>query len=84
MKDLVSSMDIDKQEKCHLLGFEVSYGCVHGWTVQLSTVPQQRGVKLMNGKANTFSRSEMRAALNDHLRLDAGAVQPNGGWHIDT
>ncbi len=84
MKDIVSSESISKQGKLDLLGFEVSYGNVHGWTVEVSTLPQQRDARLMKGEGSTLSSSEMQIALTKQTGFELGAVQPCGGWEIDT
>ncbi len=84
MKDLVGSESISKQGKLDLLGFEVSYGSVHGWTVEVSTLPQQRGARLLNGESSALSSSELQTALSKHTGLELGAIQPSGGWHVDS
>lgn len=80
MKDLVSSDDFSRQEKRGLLGFEVSYGSVRGWKVELSTLPQQRGARLINAGDHNPSSSELRTALSNHAEIVLGAIPPKGGW----
>ena len=83
MKEIVRNESISKEGKLDLLRFEVSYGSVHGWTVEISTIPEQRGTSLMKGEGSTLSSSEMRMTLEKHTGVKLGAVQPSAGWHID-
>ena len=76
----MSSSNLTKKEKIELLGFEVSYGSTLGWTVELSTLPGQRGAQLLRGKAAVMSSQEVKTALGDSMALEMGAFQPFNGW----
>ena len=78
------SNNFTQQEKHDLLGFEVSYGSVHGWKVELSTLPQQRGARLIFAEAHNPSCCELRTALSNHAQIALGAISPKGGWGIDS
>ena len=83
MKELVSAKSTSKQEKLDMLGFEVSYGSVHGWTVEVSTLPQQRGAPLMHKINHAPSSCEVQMALRSHTKIELGAFPPKGGWCVD-
>ena len=81
MEKLVSSSSkLTKNEKIELLGFEVSYGSTLGWTIELSTLPDQRGAKLLKGRAATMSSQEVKAALSNSMALEMGGIHPLRGW----
>ena len=82
VKDLISNKGRSKQEKLDLLGFEVSYGSVRDWTVEVSTLPQQRGARLMKGEDHTASSDELLKALSNNTGVQLGAFPPKGGWRI--
>jgi hypothetical protein len=62
MKELVTRSNLTKEEKIELLGFEVSYGSTLGWTIDISTLPGQRGALLLRGKAAALSSQEVKTA----------------------
>ena len=80
MKHVVSSSSAAIKEKLDLLGFEVSYGTVHRWQIELSTIPCQRGAMLIRGDASTLDSSEVKTALSNHIAIEMGAIQPFNGW----
>lgn len=80
MKHVVSSSSAAIEEKLDLLGFEVSYGTVHRWQIELSTIPCQRGATLISGDANTLNSSEVKSTLSNHMAIEMGAIQPFKGW----
>ena len=83
MKHAVGSSSAAIEEKLDLLGFEVSYGTVHRWEIELSTIPCQRGAMLITGEANTFDSSEVKAALSNYMAIEMGAIQPFNGWRAE-
>ena len=68
------------EEKQELLGFEVSYGSTCTWTIELSTLPQQRGAALVRGEASTFSRAKLKSVLEAGTPIHMGSIMPHDGW----
>ena len=80
MKHAVSNSSTAMGEKLDLLGFEVSYGTVHRWQIELSTIPCQRGAMLISGDASTLDSREVKTALSNHMAIEMGAIQPFNEW----
>lgn len=80
MRELVISSSMPRSHKLQLLGFEVSYGSTQGWTIELSTLPQQRGAALLKGAAGSLSSQEVKKALGNHMDIEMGGIQPANGW----
>ena len=69
MREIIGSSRA-QEEKVELLGFEVSYGSTCAWTIELSTLPQQRGATLLKGEASSLSSAKLKSVL--------------GGGHTDS
>ena len=69
-----------REEKLELLGFEVSYGSTCAWTIELSTLPQQRGARLLKGEASTYSSVKVRSLLEAGAAIHMGGIMPHDGW----
>ena len=79
MRDIIGSSRA-QEEKVELLGFEVSYGSTCAWTIELSTLPQQRGAMLLNGEASSLSSAKLKSVLEAGTPIHMGGIMPHNGW----
>ena len=81
MREIIGSSRA-REEKVELLGFEVSYGSTRGWTIELSTLPQQRGATLVKGEAKSYSSQKLASVLESGASIHMGGIMPHDGWHV--
>ena len=79
MREVVGSSRA-REQKVELLGFEVSYGSTRAWTIELSTLPQQRGAALVRGKASSFTSAKLASVLEAGGAIHMGGIMPRDGW----
>ena len=77
LKELVGRC-ASREEKVALLSFEVSYGCIDGWRIELSTLPGRVGQSVMH---SACTLSEVKdPSTRKSKSLFVGAHCPEGGW----
>ena len=77
LKALVAG-STSREEKLALLGFEVSYGSIEGFRIELSTLPGRAGASVLQ---EPMALAYVRRALDDPSQaLMLGALPPKGGW----
>ena len=79
MREIIGSSRA-QEEKVELLGFEVSYGSTCAWTIELSTLPQQRGATLLKGEASSLSSAKLKSVLEAGTPIHMGGIMPHNGW----
>lgn len=65
-----------------MLSFEISYGCIVGWQIELSTVPGLLGTSAAQDPSLTLSQLSVQLLKSKSGSLSMGAFCPAQGWRL--
>lgn len=78
--ETIISAGIPREAQISMLSFEVSYGRIESWQIELSTVPGQVGCSAAHEQGLTLGKIQM--TLRERKPLCIGAFCPEGGWSL--